>query len=46
MNTADIVVGESALRLQPLDTAGVRLRTLLNPDPAADLQTMVLVANR
>ena len=29
-----------------LDTAGVRLRTLLNPDPAADLQTMVLVANR
>ena len=29
-----------------LDTAGVRLRTLLNPDPARDLRTMVLIANR
>ena len=29
-----------------LDTAGVRLRTLLNPNPAEDLQTMVLIANR
>ena len=33
-------------RVRYLNTANLRLRSLLNPDPAVELETVVLVTNR
>jgi 4-amino-4-deoxy-L-arabinose transferase-like glycosyltransferase len=40
------VAPRTLARVRHLNTANLRLRSLINPDPAAELETIVLVTNR
>ena len=33
-------------RVSHIDTANIKLRTLLSPDPASDVETVLLVTNK